>query len=92
MEPAHITTHYLRIAAYEAAVFETDHALMPGRILEALAAIEQRLLSPIDIDGHEFESIVRAQNGLQTLGAERVEVVNRPVDHSAGLTNQDCHY
>jgi hypothetical protein len=49
----------LWIAAYEAAVFETDNALMPGRILEALAAIEQRLLSPIDIDGHECESITR---------------------------------
>jgi len=53
MEPTHSTTHYLWIAAYEAAVFETDNALMPGRILEALAAIEQRLLSPIDINGHD---------------------------------------
>lgn len=33
---------------------------------------------------------MRAQNGLQTLGVERVEVANRLVDHSAGLTNQDC--
>jgi hypothetical protein len=72
MEPTHSTTHYLWIAAYEAAVFETDNALMPGRILEALAAIEQRLLSPIDINGHEFESIVRAQDGLQALRAEHL--------------------
>jgi hypothetical protein len=91
MEPTHSTTLYLWIAAYEAAVFETADALMPGRIPEALAAIEQRLLSPIDIDGHEFESIVRAQNGLQALRAERAQVVNRPVDHSAGLTNPGCH-
>ena len=27
MEPTHSTTHYLWIAAYEAAVFETDNAL-----------------------------------------------------------------
>ncbi len=39
--------NYLRQAAYMAAVYETDYSLMDGRILEASAAIEQRLLSPI---------------------------------------------
>ena len=33
--------------AYLAAVLETDNDLMPFRIYEALAAIEQRLLSPM---------------------------------------------
>jgi hypothetical protein len=47
MERTHSTTHYLWIAAYEAAVLEADDALMPGRIPEALAAIEQRLLTQL---------------------------------------------
>ena len=34
--------------AYLAAVLETDNDLMPLRIYEALAAIEQRLLSPME--------------------------------------------
>jgi hypothetical protein len=45
---------------------------MPGRILEALAAIEQRLLVPNEIDTEELKAIQNAQNGLQALKAERV--------------------
>lgn len=45
---------------------------MPGRILEALAVIEQSLLSPIEPDGEEIRAIKNAQDGLQGLKAERV--------------------
>ncbi len=65
-------TNYLWQAAYIAAVCETDDEKMPGRILEALAAIEQRLLSPIEPDGEEIRAITNARNGLQGLKAERV--------------------
>jgi hypothetical protein len=64
-------TNYLWQAAYIAAVYETDDEKMPGRILEALAAIEQRLLSPIEPDGEEIRAIKNARDGLQGLKAER---------------------
>jgi hypothetical protein len=65
-------TNYLWQAAYMAAVYETDDSLMPGRILEALAAIEQTLLAPSEIDAQELKAIQNAQDGLQALRAERV--------------------
>jgi hypothetical protein len=69
--------NYLWHAAYWAAVCETDDEQMPGRIFEALAAIEQRLLSPIEPDGEEIRAIKNAQDGLQGLKAERVINVHR---------------
>jgi hypothetical protein len=65
-------TNYLWHAAYMAAVYEADDSLMAGRILEALSAIEQRLLAPSEIDTEEFKAIQNAQDGLQALKAERV--------------------
>jgi hypothetical protein len=56
---------------YVAAIYETDDANMPGRILEATSAIEQRLLRPIEPGSEEDKAIRRAQNGLATLRAER---------------------
>jgi hypothetical protein len=46
----------------------------PTRIYEALAAIEQRLLSPIETD--EYKAIEDAQQGLLTLRAERAGSVS----------------
>jgi hypothetical protein len=63
---------YLWQANYMSAILETDDALTPTRIYEALAAIEQRLLSPIEADGIEMKAIKDAQHGLLTLKAERV--------------------
>jgi len=65
-------TNYLWLPAYWAAVCETDDSLMHGRILEALAALEQRLLSPIDTDSEEYRAIKNAEEALVTLRAERV--------------------
>jgi hypothetical protein len=62
-------TTYTWQHAYRAAVLETDDSLLPGRILEARAAIEQRRLSPMD--GLEQETLRIAQAGLKTLHAER---------------------
>ena len=65
-------TNYLWQAAYKAAVYEANDSSMPGRILESLAAIEQRLLAPSEIDTEELKAIQNAQDGLQALKAERV--------------------
>ena len=43
---------------------------MDGRILEARAAIEQRLLSPIE--GEEYRAIENAEKALEVLKAERI--------------------
>jgi hypothetical protein len=57
---------------YLSAVLETDNAEMPTRIYEALAAIEQRLLSPIEAGGIEYKEVENAQRGLLALKAERL--------------------
>jgi hypothetical protein len=62
-------TNYLWHAAYMAVVYETDDSLMDGRILEATAALEQRLLSPIE--GEEYRAIKNAEKALEVLRAER---------------------
>jgi hypothetical protein len=59
----------LMAAGYLAAVLETDNNLMPSRIYEALAAIEQRHLSPME--AIEQRTIDDVQTGLLTLKAER---------------------
>jgi hypothetical protein len=56
---------------YLSAVLETDDAAMPGRIYEALAAIEQRRLSPIEAGGPEERAMEDAQRGLLALKDER---------------------
>jgi hypothetical protein len=56
--------------AYLAAVCETDDSLMDGRILEARAALEQRLLSPIE--GEEYRALENAERALEVLKAERI--------------------
>jgi hypothetical protein len=48
-------TKYLWFPSYRLAVGETDDDQMPGRILEALAALEQRLLTPGEIDAEELK-------------------------------------
>ena len=70
---------YLWLPAYLSAVLETDNALMPTRIYEALAAIEQRLLSPIEAGGDEHRELESARRGLLTLKAERVDYRSAPV-------------
>ena len=55
---------------YTAAILETDDAKMPSHILEATAAIEQRLLSPVE-SSEEQQAIRNAQEGIATLRAER---------------------
>jgi hypothetical protein len=64
-------------APYFAAICETDDSLIGGRILEAQAALEQRLLSPIDRDGEEGKALKRAEKGLEALRSERTTHAHR---------------
>jgi hypothetical protein len=63
--------------AYHAAVFETDAAQIMGRILEARAAMEQRLLSAIKQDGPEYRELADAQNALEVLKHEWADKIGR---------------
>jgi hypothetical protein len=60
-------------AAYQAAILETDNAAIPLRIYEALAAIEQRRLSFLEIDAEEERALEDAERGLLALKAERLD-------------------
>jgi hypothetical protein len=60
-------------AAYQAAVLETNDSAMSLRIYEALAAIEQRRLSYLDIGEEENRALERAEQGLLALKAERLD-------------------
>jgi hypothetical protein len=46
---------------------ETDDTQIPHHLLEATAAIEQRLLSPIDEKSEEYRAIKNTWLGIQTL-------------------------
>lgn len=63
---------YIWQAAYKAAILETDNAVMPLRIYEALAAIEQRRLSDLEPDSEEERALEDAERGLRALKAERL--------------------
>jgi hypothetical protein len=59
--------------SYLAAVRETDKSLMEGRIYEALAAIEQRWLSPVEPGSDEDRALKNAEAGVKALIAERTD-------------------
>ena len=44
---------------------------MPHHLMEAVAAIEQRLLSPIDKNSLEYKAIENTRRGIEVLRAER---------------------
>ena len=61
---------------YLFAALETDSAIMPTRICEALAAIELRRPSLIATGGIEGTAMENAQRGLPSLKAERTASVS----------------
>jgi hypothetical protein len=65
-------TSYAWQQSFITAVCETDNGLMLGRIFEALAAIEQRRLSPV-LDIAEDRALTAALEGLQKLITQRTE-------------------
>ena len=56
---------------YFEAVLETDETRMPRHLLEAIAAIEQRLLSPISEKSEEFKTIQNTWLEVQRMLNER---------------------
>jgi hypothetical protein len=56
---------------YTAAIWETDNLLMEGRIGEALSAVEERRLSPVQVGSDEGHALAEADMGIQTLISER---------------------
>ena len=75
--PSQMPSAYTWQAAYLAAVCETDDTRMLVRILEARAAIEQRLLLPIEEDSEEYQELKAAQVALHVLKSERVDDIPR---------------
>jgi hypothetical protein len=60
--------------AYRGAVLETDPAALPGKVLEAVSACEQRRLSPIDAD--EAKALAEAEQVLRMLQNEQPDSSN----------------
>ncbi len=56
---------------YDSAVLEVDRAQVPGRVVTALKAIEERLRSCIEYGGTEHMAIVDARKALASLGGGR---------------------
>jgi hypothetical protein len=73
--------------AYLAAVLETDNELMPSRIYEALATIDQSLRRTME--AVEQRAIDDAQTGLLTLKAERI-AEGKHVIHEGQLSKETC--
>jgi hypothetical protein len=71
--------------AYTSALFEVDPIRLAIRILEAQAAIKERLDSQLDIPSLERDAIESAQKRLATLKVAPVELVVPP--SSGGDTN-----
>jgi hypothetical protein len=63
---------------YLEAVKETDDAKMLHHLLEAIASIEQRMFSPIDMNSEEYQEIQNARRGIEALRRERCQ---QPIGH-----------
>jgi hypothetical protein len=59
---------------YIAALLETDDSKLPPRLYKAIAAIEQRLLSPIEPGSEEDQAIKQAKKVIAVIRAERLDL------------------
>ena len=64
---------YLWQDDYIAALAETDPAKQRRRVYQAMGAIEQRRLSPLEPGSEEHQAIERAERALQILKASLSE-------------------
>jgi len=60
-------------AIYVRAVLETDDLLITGRIYEAVSALEQRRLSPVESNSDEDCALNAAEVGIKALITERTD-------------------
>ena len=58
---------------YIGALWETDDSKLAHRVYEALAAIEQRLLSPVELGSDEEKALKTAQKLLAIIKAEKLD-------------------
>jgi hypothetical protein len=58
--------------SYVKAALETDSSQIKLRIYEALSAIEQRRLSPVEPDSNEDRALRSAEDGIHALIADNV--------------------
>ena len=65
-----ISSTYWWQKTYDDAVLEMDLQQVPGRVVEALKAIEERLRSCIVYGGLEHVAIVNARKALATLSVK----------------------
>jgi hypothetical protein len=75
---------YLWQAEYISAISETDSSQLPRRIYKAIAAIEQRLLAPVEHGSAEEQALKKARELLLALKAEKLnghftEGPNKPI-------------
>ena len=61
--------------AYVSAILEKDPVRLARRIVDARAAIADRLNCPVEIGAPEHEAIKAAREGLSTLKSGHVDVV-----------------
>jgi hypothetical protein len=64
-----LRTTYPWQKAYKAAILETDDSRIPGRIYQAVTAIEQKLRSPVS--DQEERALKDAQSAVSRLAAEK---------------------
>jgi hypothetical protein len=60
-------------SVYAQAIPETDDLLLTGRIYEAISAIEQRRLSPVESNSDEDCALNDAEAGIKALITERTD-------------------
>lgn len=60
-------------SVYAQAILEPDDLLLTGRIYEAISAIEQRRLSPVERNSDEDCALNDAEAGIKTLITERMD-------------------
>ena len=60
-------------AVYVSAILETDDLLITGRIYEAISALEQRRLSPVESNRDEDCALNKAEVGIKALITERTD-------------------
>jgi len=60
-------------AVYVRAILEKDDLLITGRIYEALSAIEQRRLSPVERNSDEDRALNDAEVGIKAQITERMD-------------------
>lgn len=77
---------------YIKAVQETDDSQMPNHLIQATAAIQQRLLNPIDENSEEYRAIVAARLGIKVLLEERCNAGTNDVAETGAILGMQSQF